>query len=68
MKRRMDGQVAFRCRPEDRAELKRISESLAVTESDVARAAFREGLKLVSNRGIQPWSRPQDPPQLHNER
>ena len=46
--------IAFRCKREDRAELQRLSKSLTLSESDVARVALRVGLKLVSEHGIQP--------------
>jgi len=36
--------VGFKCKPEERAELRRVSESLAITESSVIRAALRVGL------------------------
>lgn len=51
---KLNRRVAFRCKPEERAELKRVSRSLDIAEADVARAAFREGLRYISDRGIKP--------------
>lgn len=46
--------VAFGCSEADRIELKRVSTSLEVAESDVARAALRAGLRVVGDVGIRP--------------
>lgn len=47
-------QINFRCKAADRDELKRVSEALGVAESDVARVAFKEGLKTVREHGLRP--------------
>jgi len=55
--KRMDKELtetlAFRCKPTDRATVRAVSKSLSLAESDVARAALREGLKIIGARGIQ---------------
>lgn len=51
---KFDDLVTFRCKREDRAELRKLSESLSLVESDVARAAFRRGLEIFRNTGVQP--------------
>jgi len=50
-------QINFRCKAEDRSELKRVSEALGVAESDVARIAFKEGLKGIRENGLRPIQR-----------
>jgi hypothetical protein len=47
-------QINFRCKAEDRAELKRVSDSLGLAESDVARVAFKVGLKGIRENGLRP--------------
>ena len=46
-------QIAFRCKSEDRAELKRVSETMDLAESDVARLALRGGLKQIAEHGLR---------------
>jgi hypothetical protein len=51
---KFDDLVTFRCKREDRAKLKKVSESLSLVESDVARVAFRRGLEILRSQGVRP--------------
>ena len=46
--------ILLRVTARERAEVKRISESLGVAESVVARAALRIGLEIIAKDGLQP--------------
>ena len=50
---RLTSQLMLRCSTADRQELKTLSEKFSISESNLARIAFRQGLKLVVARGIQ---------------
>jgi len=54
----LDTQMMIRCKTEDREAVKRLSKALSLSESNIARAAFRMGLKTLRRRGIQPERRP----------
>ena len=53
-KKQFNEYFALRCTPADRDELRRVSQSLSIAESAVARAALRAGLRVIGNQGIQP--------------
>ena len=50
---RMNDQFMVRCTRKDRKVLKNLSDKLQISQSSLARVAFKQGLKIVLERGIR---------------
>jgi len=50
---RMSDQFMVRCTSNDRETLRTLSEKLQISQSSLARVAFKQGLKIVLERGIR---------------
>ena len=49
---KLNSQMFLRCTSGDRLRVKELSAKLLVSESSIARVAFKKGLEIVAERGI----------------